>query len=265
MDSLQAIILGVIQGITEFLPISSTAHLLLFSKLADLQDEGLAFDVALHLGSIVGLIVYFKKEIILMIKDWCVSLFGGAVTLHSKLAWYLIIATIPVGFAGIFFHDWVAGVMRSAVLIAIMSIVFGIILGLADVFCKRERELASLTRNDAVWMGIMQALAIIPGVSRSGITITAGRMMGLTRRTAACFAFLMSIPVIVLASVLQIYKLISTEAVLEMQPLALGFIVSAFVSFAVIFWFIKVIERIGMLPFVVYRILLGGVLLYVFL
>jgi undecaprenyl-diphosphatase len=265
MDSLQAIILGIIQGITEFLPISSTAHLLLFSKFADLQDQGLAFDVALHLGSIVGVVVYFKKEIVLMVKDWFASIFGKGDTFYSRLAWYLIIATIPVGLSGLFFHEYVEGMMRSAVVIAIMSIIFGILLGLADIYGGRARQLDSLNRKDAIIIGLFQALAIVPGVSRSGITMTAGRMMGLSRHTTTFFAFLMSIPVILLASLLQIYKLISMQAQIEMQPLAIGFLVSAFVSFVVIFWFIKTIEKIGMLPFVIYRIILGGVLLYVFL
>ncbi len=265
MEPLQAILLGAIQGLTEFLPVSSTAHLLLFSKLADYPDEGLAFDVVLHLGSALGLIVYFRKEIMFMIKDWVKSLFGQGTTFYSKLAWYLIVATIPVGLAGILFGDLIEGVARNGVLIGITAIIFGILLGLADFFSKRDRFLETIKFKDAVWVGLFQALAIIPGVSRSGITITAGRMMGLSRRTACCFGFLMSIPVILLAGLLQAYKLVNNEAVMDVEPLLIGFVVSAVVSFLTVFGLMKVIERVSMLPFAIYRVVLGCVLLYVFL
>lgn len=199
MDTVQVVFLAIIQGLTEFLPISSSAHLILPSALLGWEDQGLAFDVAVHVGSLLAVLTYFRKDIRLLIVCWCRSLTGGQQTPESRLGWQIILATIPAGLAGLFLGDLIELHLRSIAVIAFTTIVFGILLGLSDKFSLRAKNLHQFTWRSALIVGCAQALALIPGTSRSGITITAALALGFDRIAAARFSFLLAIPVIVLS------------------------------------------------------------------
>lgn len=265
MEFIHVTIIAIIQGLTEFLPISSSAHLILLPILGGWRDQGLAADVAVHLGSLFAVIAYFRYELIGMIRDWTGWLFGKGHTHYTQLANFLIVATIPVGLAGLMFNGIISEIMRSPIVIAISSIVFGILLGFSDRDGDKMREERSMNWRDVIVIGLAQALALIPGASRSGITMTAARFMHLSRETSARFSFLMSIPVILLANGLEGYKIMKGAQTLHYPELLWGVFVSAVVAFISIHFFIKLIERIGMMPFVIYRVVLGVVLLALFL
>ncbi|MTI12880.1 undecaprenyl-diphosphate phosphatase [Sansalvadorimonas verongulae] len=263
MDSLQLFILAVIQGITEFLPVSSSAHLVLPSQLLGWPDQGLTFDVALHLGTLTAVLLYFRNDLQGIVKDWCLNTVGkGPKTVNSRQGWYLIWATVPaVIFGGLVSVTGADDAMRSTAVIAATTLIFGSLLGFADRRKNLTQPLEKLTFKQAMIMGFAQALAIIPGTSRSGITMTAGLMMGLTRDAAARFSFLMSIPIIVAAGTLMILKLVSSGEVIHWGELAMGFAVSGISAYLCVHYFLAIINRIGMMPFVIYRLLLGIVLL----
>ena len=202
------LILALVQGLTEFLPISSDAHLILLPRLLEWADQGLAFDVALHLGTLSAVIIYFRHELTQMTRDWIQSLVTRRHTPDSRLAWGVLLGTIPVGLCGLMFKDIVETTLRTPLVIAIATIVFGLLLWWADRHGNRRRDEYSITFKDILVIGIAQAIALIPGTSRSGITITAGLMLGLTRPGAARFSFLLSIPVIILAGLLETVDLI---------------------------------------------------------
>lgn len=258
-----AILLALIQGFTEFLPISSSAHLILPSVLLGWQDQGMAFDVAVHLGSLLAVIYYFRHEVVSLISAWLGSLRGKAATPESRLAWCIILATIPACIIGALFGGFIADFLRSGWVIAIATIVFGLFLWWAD---KRAQHLKSEYQTGwrgAFFLGLAQAVALIPGTSRSGITLTAGLMLGLTRSAAARFSFLMSIPIIFLAGSHQAVGLLSSTAALSWSIMGLGILVSFISALACIHLFLALLERIGVLPFVLYRLGLGAVLIWV--
>lgn len=256
-----AFLLAIVQGLTEFLPVSSSAHLILLPKLLHWHDQGLAFDVAIHVGTLCAVIAYFRTELKLMVNDWCRSLTGKKQTVNSRLAWAIGFGTIPVGIAGLLFNNYIASQMRATWIIAISTIFFGILLGLASKFSSQKRTEHKLTWRDVLVIGGAQAIALIPGTSRSGITLTAGLFMGLTKQAAARYSFLLSIPVIILAGGLEGYKLYISDITINYAPLLLGFIVAAISGYACISVFLKLLDRFGVMPFVLYRILLGTVLL----
>ena len=183
-DWLHAFYLAAVQGITEFLPISSSGHLALIPWLFGWSDQGLAFDVAVHVGTLIAVVTYFYQDLRHLVGDWIRSLFGGPATLHSKLAWCILFATLMVGLAGVTFESLVSGSLRDPIPIAIATIVFGLILGLTDKYGSKSRALDQISWRDVLIIGIAQTIALIPGTSRSGITISAGLMMGLTRDAA---------------------------------------------------------------------------------
>ncbi|TDX98170.1 undecaprenyl-diphosphate phosphatase [Thiohalophilus thiocyanatoxydans] len=261
---IQIIILAIIQGLTEFLPISSSAHLILVPQLSDWPDQGLAFDVAVHVGTLSAVVWYFRCEVITMARDWGSSCVQRQQTGESRLAWAVILGSIPVAVFGLLLHDLVDTTLRSPLVIAWATIGFGLLLWLADVIGRRVRDEHRLGWKDVVVIGLAQAVALIPGTSRSGITMTAGLLMGLTRTAAARFSFLLSIPAILMAGAYKTLKLIEQGSV-EWLPLLLGAVISAFTAYLCIHWFLKLLDRIGMLPFVIYRLLLGAGLLYVFM
>ena len=256
-----AFLLAIVQGLTEFLPVSSSAHLILLPKLLHWHAQGLAFDVAIHVGTLCAVIAYFRTELKLMVNDWCRSLTGKKPTANSRLAWAIGFGTIPVGIAGLLFNNYIASQMRATWIIAISTIFFGILLGLASKFSSQKRTEHKLTWRDVLVIGSAQAVALIPGTSRSGITLTAGLFMGLTKQAAARYSFLLSIPVIILAGGLEGYKLYISDITINYAPLLLGFIVAAISGYACISLFLKLLDRFGVMPFVLYRILLGTVLL----
>jgi len=261
---IQIIILAIVQGLTEFLPISSSAHLILVPQLSDWPDQGLAFDVAVHVGTLSAVVWYFRCEVITMARDWGRSCVRRQQTGESRLAWAVVLGSIPVAIFGLLLHDRVDTTLRSPLVIAWATIGFGLLLWLADVIGRRMRDEHRLNWKDVVVIGLAQALALIPGTSRSGITMTAGLLMGLTRTAAARFSFLLSIPAILMAGTYKALKLIEQGSV-EWLPLLLGAVISALTAYLCIHWFLKLLDRIGMLPFVIYRLLLGAGLLYVFM
>ena len=261
----QTFFLALIQGLTEFLPISSSAHLILLPLLNAWQDQGLAFDVAVHVGSLTAVVWYFRHELITMSKDWGCSLVQRKNVGESRLAWAVLLGTIPVGLTGLLLHDFISNELRSPLVIAATTIGFGILLGWADWQATQNRNEHSLSWGDIAFVGIAQAIALIPGTSRSGITMTAGLMLGLERAAAARFSFLLSIPVIVLSGGLETFKLIRASTAVDWIGLITAAILSAIAAYTCIHFFLKFISRVGMWPFVVYRLILGAGLLYLFL
>ncbi|GGW80498.1 undecaprenyl-diphosphate phosphatase [Alteromonas halophila] len=262
MTLFEIIILAIIQGITEFLPISSSAHLLLPSALLGWREQGLAFDVAVHVGSLLAVILYFRNDIISMSGAWLTQGFRRQQSSDSKLAWFVILATLPAIIVGFALKDLIELYARTPLVIAITTIGFGLLLWYADAFARRAQQLETLTLRQAMVIGIAQVLALIPGTSRSGITMTAGLMLGLDRESAARFSFLLSIPVILGAGTLAVADLIGQSAPVDWMVLLYGAGFSFISAYACIYLFLSWISRIGMLPFVIYRLILGVGLLW---
>ena len=265
MPLIQTITLAIIQGLTEFLPVSSSAHLLLVPVFTGWPDQGLAFDVGLHAGSLAAVIFYFRKEIAAMSTAFRDSVFKQEFSADARLAWAVILGTIPVGLAGLLMRDIVAESFRSPVVTAGGLIGFGLLLGWADWRKKGERTTRDIRWHDVLFIGCAQALALVPGTSRSGITITAGLIAGFTRREAAHFSFLLSIPVIALAGLLETRTLIQQGPDTDWAAVVIGAIVSGITAYACIHYFLAFIRRIGMQPFVAYRVGLGILLLTLYL
>lgn len=261
MDFLHTFFLALLQGLTEFLPISSSAHLILLPKLVDWKDQGLAFDVAVHVGTLIAVVTYFRHELIKMSREWSQSLVTRQQTADSRLAWGILLGTIPVGLCGLLFKDVVETSLRTTEIIAVASIAFGLLLWWADIKARHVRDEHTLTIGDILFIGIAQAIALIPGTSRSGITITAGLLLGLTRQAAARFSFLLSIPVIILAGGLATIDLLQGDSAIDWSALLIGATISCISAYLTIHIFLKLLERIGMMPFVIYRTLLGLILL----
>ena len=265
MDLIQIFALALLQGLTEFLPISSSAHLILLPIIAGWQDQGLAFDVAVHVGTLTAVVFYFRKTLATLTIDWAASINQCALVGESRLAWAVLFGTIPVGLAGLFLGDIIENHLRSPLVIAATTILFGLMLGWADWQSKQQRDEHRLSVFDILFIGFAQAIALIPGTSRSGITITAGLMLGLTRQAAARFSFLLSIPVIVLAGGLKTIELVRSNLTTDWFAISMGTILSAISAYICIHFFLKMIEKIGMWPFVVYRLILGAILLQLFM
>lgn len=261
MTMFEIIILAIIQGLTEFLPISSSAHLILPAEVLGWRDQGLAFDVAVHVGSLLAVMVYFRNDIWRLAIAWFSKGFSRNQSLDSKLAWWVILGTIPAGILGLLLKDWIELNARSALVIAATTIIFGLLLWYADARSSRSRSIDTLTLKDTLIIGFAQALAIIPGTSRSGITMTAGLMLGLNRESAARFSFLLSIPTILAAGGLASLDLVNQSNPVNWSELIYGAAFSFVAAYLCISLFLSWISRIGMLPFVIYRLLLGAVLL----
>ena len=262
MDIIQAIALALLQGLTEFLPVSSSAHLILLPVLLGWEDQGLAFDVAVHVGTLTAVVAYYRKDLIQIISAWSGTLIGKEASDDSKLAWYVILGTIPVGLVGITLPDVIENVLRSPLVIAGATIIFAFLLWYAE---KRAKEIrTSVTLTDAIVIGLFQAIALIPGTSRSGITITAGLLTGLKREYAARFSFLLSIPTIALAGMVKGIGLFQTAEPVLWDLILVGATLSAVVAYLSISWFLKLLEKVGMMPFVYYRLALGIFLFVVF-
>ena len=259
METIQAILLAIIQGLTEFLPISSSAHLILLSELAGWKDQGLVFDVALHFGTLLAVIFYFRREINEMLDF---SHFKTMNTLIKSPLGVITIATIPIVIIGGLFNQFIEANLRTSEVIAIATIVFGVLLYLSDLKGKQADSDLKVTLGLGFLIGLAQVFALIPGTSRSGITITAALLLGFSRTEAARFSFLLAIPVIIAANILGVFEVIQAEhLVFNYLDLFLGVSISFLVAYLTIGWFLSLIERIGMLPFVVYRVILGTLLL----
>lgn len=265
MDLLQSIFLGFLQGLTEFLPISSSAHILIFPALFGWEDPGAAFTAVIQLGTEAAVLIYFRKDLWQIGSTWLASLRRPELRseLNARMGWYLIAATIPIAILGFLFQDQIETGARNLWLVGSMLIVFGIVLGVADRVGTRQRTVGDLSFRDGVLIGFAQSLALIPGVSRSGSTISAGLILGLQRADAARFSFLLAIPAVVLSGFFQLYKILSGEEAVG-EPLinvAVATVVAFVVGYAVIAWFLSYLTRNSFALFVGYRLVLGtGVL-----
>ncbi len=264
MDPLHAIVLAVVQGLSEFLPISSSGHLILIPHFFGWADQGLAFDVAVHVGTLIALLVYFRREIVAMTVAWFGSVFQRQHTDDSRLAWQVLVGTIPVGLAGLALGDTIEAHLRSPLFVAGTLSFFGLLMYAADRLSSGTRNEYSLTWPQAVAIGCAQALALMPGTSRSGITITAGRAVGLARSGAARFSFLLAIPGITAAGCYEGLKLATSDAVVGWPPMAIGVLFSALSGLACIHLLIRFIERIGLLPFTIYRLAIAALIVWHF-
>lgn len=266
MSTIDVFILAIIQGLTEFLPISSSAHLILPSAVFGWQDQGQALDVALHVGTLFAVVLYFRKEVGNMAVAWFGTVGIGPEkntnSFDGKLAWWILLASIPLGIVGLLGKDFIEENLRSAAVIAITTLVFGVLLGFADIKAKENVSVEKLGFKGAMIIGLAQALALIPGTSRSGITMTLGLMLGLSKENAARFSFLLSIPAIVMTGGYLTYKLISSAEPVDWSTLGLGSILAFFSAYACIHYFLILVNKIGMMPFVIYRLLLGAGLLW---
>ncbi|MBN2646377.1 MAG: undecaprenyl-diphosphate phosphatase [Thiotrichales bacterium] len=265
LDWLQITLLALIQGITEFLPISSSGHLILVPELLGWPDQGLAFDVAVHLGTLSAVLIYFRRDLWLMGRDWSQSLITRQPTSNSRLAWWVILATLPALAFGLFLNNGIEEALRNPLLIAATTIVFGALLWWSDVRGKKIRDEYSLSFKDIAIIGLAQAIALIPGTSRSGITMTAALFLGLTPQAAARFSFLLSIPIILGAGLIKWLDLLAAKTAVDWVAMFAGVVLSALSAYLVIALFLQWISRIGMAPFALYRFALGALLLYLFL
>ncbi|WP_125131791.1 undecaprenyl-diphosphate phosphatase [Microbacterium sp. 10M-3C3] len=260
MQILEAIILGLVQGLTEFLPISSSAHLRIVGEfLPGAQDPGAAFTAITQIGTEAAVVVFFWRDIVRIIGRWFRSL-SGAVPRRDPdalMGWYIIVGSVPIVVLGVAFQDQIETTFRSLWLVATMLIVFGVLLGVADILGRRTRTLENLTWGRAIVFGLAQALALIPGVSRSGGTITAGRLMGFDRPSAARYAFLLAIPAVFGSGFYQLVKHGGDEGAYGLLETGIATVVAFGVGLAVIAFLMRYISKRSFLPFVIYRVLLG--------
>ena len=261
---MQLVVLAIIQGLSEFLPISSSAHLILPAQLLDFPDQGLAFDIAVHVGSLLAVISYLRRDLARLSISWLHSVRGGGHSSESQLVWYLMIGTVPVSVGGLLFGDLIEQHLRSVSVIASTTILFALVLAWADRRGAHKLKLESLSWRGALVIGLAQALALVPGTSRSGITMTAALALGFERRDAARYSFLLAIPVIALSGIYKGTQL-SQETMVPWQELIMGALISAVAALLCIHFFLALVNRIGMMPFVWYRLILGtGLFVFLF-
>ena len=259
---LQAIVLGISQGLTEFLPISSTAHTLIVSKLLGWPDPGAAFTAVTQVGTELAVVIYFRQDIARILKAWFTSLTKKSERANpdAKMGWYVIIGTIPIGIAGLAFKSSIETTARNLWLVAATLIVMGILLGLADRYARHTKSETDINTKNAVLFGLGQALALIPGVSRSGATITAGLAMGFKRDVAARYSFLLAIPAVFASAALTAGD-ISSDSFVNWPATIVATIVAFVVGYFVIASLMKYLQTRTFLPFVIYRIALGTLLM----
>ncbi|TBU75776.1 undecaprenyl-diphosphatase [Pseudomonas daroniae] len=263
MDWLHLLILSLIQGVTEFLPVSSSAHLILPSQLLGWEDQGQAFDVAVHVGTLMAVILAFRQQIVAIVQGWLGHVLHSRVTPESRMGWMIILATVPAALAGLLFESVIEQYTRSMLVIGTTTIVFGLVLWWADAKGSRDADMSRMTWRQALLIGLAQMLALIPGTSRSGITMTAALMLGFDRQSAARFSFLLSIPLILAAGGLKAAHLVQEGNGAHWGDIAWGTGLSFVSAFLCIKLFLAALDRIGMLPFVIYRLILGAFLLFV--
>jgi undecaprenyl-diphosphatase len=267
-DIIEAIVLGVVQGLTEFLPISSTGHLVLTSDLLGIDEDkfGLQFDAAIHLGTLAAVLIYFRVIIVELITSWLASINARdwQHSAKSKLAWLLILGTIPAGLAGLALEDYVSNQLRDPIIVGVMLIIFCVPLVLAEQYGRRVRDVDSATPVDALLIGTAQAIALIPGVSRSGITISTAMFDGFKRDEAATFAFLLSAPIIAAAGGKQVFDLIrgkGDDVSAGFEVYVVGLITAGLVGYAAVAFLLRFLRTNTLMPFVYYRVVLGVLVL----
>ena len=263
MGMTQLIVLAVVQGLTEFLPISSSGHLILVPSIFGWMDQGLAFDVAVHFGSLIAVCVFFRYDIAALLRGVGRILSGDFRSEQARMAWNLGLGTIPAALAGLLFASWIAANLRDPLVVVATLAGYGILMALVDRFASKRRNITDIGIRDAMLIGLAQALALVPGTSRSGVTITTGRLLGIARQDAARFSFLLSAPVILLATVYEAVIMITGEAPVAWDNLSLAVLISAVVAYISIEFFMRVVNAIGLMPFAIYRLVLAGVIVYV--
>ncbi len=263
MSTIQAIVLGIVQGLTEFLPVSSSGHLRIVPALLGWDDPGASFTAVIQLGTAAAVVIYFWSDLWRITTAWFASLRDPArrSDLDARMGWYLIIATIPIGLLGLAFKDQITSGARDLRIIATALIVLGLVLLAAERLGKRTKEVEDLTTRDGVAVGLSQCLALIPGMSRSGSTISAGMFLGYTREAAARFSFLLSIPAVVLSGLFELKDIgkpvEAGQSVPGAVPTVIALVVSFVVGYAAIAWFLRYLVRHSTMVFVVYRVALG--------
>ncbi len=260
IDLLKAVVLGIIQGLTEFLPISSSAHLRIFPELFGWGDPGAAFTAVIQIGTELAVLIYFRKDIWRIGSAWVRSLFQPEYrgTLDARMGWYIIVGSLPIVVLGVLLKDIIEDDFRNLWIIGTTLIVMGVVLGIADRVGRTDRPLGKLTMRDAVLMGAAQAMALIPGVSRSGATISMGRFLGFEREAATRFAFLLAIPAVVGAGIFELKEIPNGDNTYGWGPTITATVVSFVVGYAAIAWLLRYVSTRSYTPFVVYRILLGA-------
>lgn len=258
MSWFEAIVLGIVQGLTEFLPVSSSAHLLILSQLFGWEDPGAAFTAVTQIGTEMAVIIYFRREIGEILRAWFGSIRNADLRHEpaARMGWLVLIGTIPIAVLGFVFKDQIETLARNLWITATMLIVFGVILGVADALGARVKTERDITVRDGVLFGFAQALALIPGVSRSGATISAGLGMGYTRGAAARYAFLLAVPAVLASGLFEARK-IGDEANVAWGPTIVATVIAFTVGFAVIAWLMRWLTTKTYLPFVLYRVALG--------
>ncbi|MFY9580969.1 MAG: undecaprenyl-diphosphate phosphatase, partial [Gaiellaceae bacterium] len=259
VDALQAIVLGIVQGLTEFLPISSSGHLRIVPALMGWEDPGAAFTAIVQLGTVAAVLLYFRADLWRVGSAWVAGLRDPAArrTADARLGWYIVLGTIPIAVAGAAFSHQIEHDLRNLYVIGVALVVLGLILMWADVIARHERGLASLNGRDGAYIGIAQALALIPGVSRSGATITAGLLRGLDREAAARYSFLLSIPAIVLSGLYQLHHVVEGNGSAAVVPTAVATLLAFVAGYASIAFLLRYLAHHTLEVFVAYRLVLG--------
>ena len=263
MSWIEAIVLGIAQGLTEFLPVSSTAHLRIVPAFAGWEDPGALFTAVIQLGTMLAVVIYFWRDLERITRTWLSSLRRPELRgeLDARMGWYVIIATIPIGVAGLVFNDQIESGARNLYLIGTILIVAGLVLALAEHVGRRTRDVADVTRADAIWVGVAQALALVPGTSRSGATITAGLFLGMKREAAARFSFLLSIPAIVLSGLYGLTELITGDEAVSFGSLAIATVVAFGFGYVSIAFLLRYLSTHSVMLFVWYRLVMGTVVI----
>jgi undecaprenyl-diphosphatase len=262
MDLIQSIVLGIVQGLTEFLPISSSAHQRIVPALLGWEDPGAAFTAVTQLGTEAAVLIYFRKDLWRIATKW---LRGPGLRSDPdvRMGWFIIVATLPIGLLGFIFRDQIETGARDLVLIGSVLIIFALVLGYADRVGRRNRELHQLSVRDGILIGLAQSLALVPGVSRSGATMSAGLLLGLKREAAARFSFLLAIPAVVASGLFELKDVISGDkgGLGSGVDVAVATLVAFIVGYAAIAWLLRYLTTHSVRVFVVYRVLLGTLVL----
>ena len=259
-DFLQAVVLGTLQGLTEFLPISSSAHLRIFPELFGWGDPGAAFTAVIQIGTELAVLIYFRKDIWRIASTWLKSLFKPEYRgqLDARMGWFIIVGSLPIVILGILLKDTIEHDFRNLWVIGTMLIVLGLVLGVADKIGSTDRTIKQITLRDSVLMGLAQALALIPGVSRSGATLSMGRLLGYDREAATRYAFLLAIPAVVGAGLFEIPEISSGDNSYGWGPTIVATVIAFVVGYAAIAWLLRYISTHSYTPFVLYRVALGS-------
>ena len=264
MSWLDAIILGLVQGLTEFLPVSSSAHIRIVGELMGSSDPGAAFTAITQIGTELAVLIVFWKDIVRILRAWFRSLPLGSQESRvpssdpdARMGWMIIVGSLPIGILGLLFQDAIDTTLRNLWITSAMLIVFGLLLGFVDRYAPDTRELKSMSWKDAILYGLAQAMALIPGVSRSGGTITMGRFLGYSREAAARYSFLLAMPAIMASGLYKVAKVVTGGDTIAVGPTILATVIAFGVGIVVILWFLKIISTRSYAPFVWYRIAIG--------